>query len=361
MAVAFVLMFISLPVMRLAALARGKKTADIPLITDVAAYHQVARRLTEVLDRHGFVLKAAQPGWWVATPTRILKWFGGDAFRAFIPDELEYFVSPELELSIYPSGVLLRGARKSLSWAHGLIAETVVHTDGLQTNDPNAQKIERQIRELWKVYDRDPVAHAGSARLTGRIADMTHDLGALDVEFDDWQIVYRQLLQIERAVRGNRQLLDDEANKVATKGSDQMSEQKTDGIASKEDAAVATMSTLETVRAIAVQAEHLIQKQFELAKAELKANLSAEAKAARSLGVSALAGLIGVTLLLVTGALALGTVIPAWLAGLMVSAVVLFVAGVFALVGWRGRVRDPMARSREALKDDAHWTKEQLT
>ena len=53
LAAAFVIMFVSVPVMRFVALVRKEKSADIPVVTDTAAYHQIARRLCEVLRRHG--------------------------------------------------------------------------------------------------------------------------------------------------------------------------------------------------------------------------------------------------------------------------------------------------------------------
>src|SRR5579871_5147313 len=106
--------------MSFAAVVRRRKSANIPLITDDAVYHEVAVTICEVLNRHGFSLRRASPGWWVAAPTRILGCLGGSAFRSYVPDQLEHFVSPDIELSLYPSGVLLRGKAPQVTWAHGL-------------------------------------------------------------------------------------------------------------------------------------------------------------------------------------------------------------------------------------------------
>jgi len=212
LAAAFLIMFVSVPVMRVVALARRQKSADIPLVTDTTAYHQVARRLCEVLARHGFALRPARPGWWVSAPTRILLWFGGAAFRSYVPDRLEHFVSSDMTMSMYPSGILLRGRKARITVAHGLIAETVVHSDGLQTSDAKAQELEKQLRRVWKISDRRAPFHRNREALLVQLGKITRDLGALDVDFDDWQILYRQILQVERAVRGERQLMDDEAD-----------------------------------------------------------------------------------------------------------------------------------------------------
>src|SRR5262249_17477843 len=67
-----------------------------------------------------------------------------------------------------------------------------------------------RIHRVWNAFDEDREAHTGSAPLLARIGELTRGLGRLTVSFDDWQILYRQLLQLERAVRGQRQLFDDE-------------------------------------------------------------------------------------------------------------------------------------------------------
>jgi hypothetical protein len=202
--------------MRVAALVRRQKSADVPLVTDALAYHEVAARLCEVLARHGFALRRARPGWWVSAPVRILSTFGGAAFRAFVPDRLEHFVSADLTMSMYPSGVLLRGRRSRITLAHGLIAETVVHTDGLQTSDAEAQKLEKELRALWTRCDEQFATQARSKSLLGEVTGLTRRLAGLDVDFDDWQVLYRQLLQVERAVRGERQLMDDQTRPLNT-------------------------------------------------------------------------------------------------------------------------------------------------
>jgi len=214
LAAAFLIMFVSVPVMRLVTLVRRRKSADIPLITHDAAYHQVAVTLCEVLNRHGFSLRRAPPGWWVSAPTRILGVLGGTAFRSYVPDDLEYFVSPDLELSLYPSGLLLRGKAKQLTWAQGLVAESVVHTEGLQTVDPKAQKLEKRLHGLWKTYDADPARNKSSTDLDRELDQVTQELGELEVDFGDWQVLYRQILQVGRAIHGHRQLMDVEASKT---------------------------------------------------------------------------------------------------------------------------------------------------
>ena len=366
LAAAFIVMFVSVPVMRFAALVRREKSADVPLATDTAGYHQVARRVIEALNRHGLRMAAAEPGWWVKAPMRILSFFGGTAFAAFVPQNLEHDVGPGLSVSFYPSGVLLRGQAHKVTLAHGLIAETVVHSSGLQTSDAAAQDLERQIRQVWAVHDQAPEAHAGAPRLLARVDELGRALTELDVDYDDWQVIHRQLLQLDRAVRGHRQLLDAVAVQMQQQEVREGQDRKEEGAMSIDENAsgprpeVAALSTAELVKQITQQVGELARAQIQLATTELRANIKSEVKMATGLGVSALAALMALNLLLVTAVLALAAVMPGWAAGLIVTGVMAVVTAIAGLVGWRKRVRHPLERTRHELKEDVQWTKERL-
>jgi hypothetical protein len=118
------------------------------------------------------------------------------------------------------------------------------------------------------------------------------------------------------------------------------------------------MTTAQLVKEIVSQVGLLAKKQIELAKAELRADVRKEAFSVGGLGVAAVAGLTAINLLLVTAVLGLARVMPAWLAGLVVTAVVLAFAAIAAALSWRRRVRTPFARTREALKEDIRIIKE---
>lgn len=319
---AFLIMFVSVPVMRLAAIARRRKSADIPLTTDAAAYHDVARKICEVLNRHGFSFQRATPGWWVAAPTRILGALGGGAFRAYVPDELEHFVSDDLEMSLYPSGLLLRGVAGRLTWAHGLIAETVAHTAGLQTTDPKAQGLERRLRRVWESYDAGQREAAGSSTraLEIRLDQITSELGQLDVAFDDWQVLYRQILQVGRVIQGQRQLLDAKAAAAGGKtGFADKTEPSLSFPSDLWDPKLLPMSVAQTemdrkqVRPDEAQNDLTEASPTKASLTEASRTGAPKARAERVLAVA------GGALLPLTGLLFLAHVIPGWAAGLLVG------------------------------------------
>jgi uncharacterized membrane protein YqjE len=373
---AFLIMFVSVPVMRLWTLLRRQTSADMPLVTEGDAYQRVARLLIETLNQHGFNLQSTAPGWWVSAPTRLLGWFGGDAFQKFVPRHLEHYESPKLAVSFYTSGVLLRGTVQTVTWAHGLMAEVATMTEGLQTLHAASQDIEKHIKQVWKVFAGDPAAHVGSARLLARITELSRDLGKLDAEFDERQVLYRQLLQLDRAMHGEKQLFESTIEKQGDKRGDIVMSESPKTNPNREattsaGATVATVakaqtpdlhaaSTVALLGELATQVSALAKKEIELAKVELREDLRQEVAAVSRLGIAGLAGFLTVNLLLVTGVLVLARSMPVWGAGLLASGLTLLLAVFMGVSGWKKITRAPLERTRRTLKDDAQWTKERL-
>lgn len=350
---AFAVMFVSVPVIRLVALVRKQKSASLPLVTDALGYHQVAAVTVGVLNRHHFGLRAAHPGWWVGAPIRLLTWLTGDALRAFVPAAPEYYRSDSLTLSFYTSGVLLTGLRQHVTWAEGLIAETVTSTDGLQTFTPAAQEMERRIRRTWRGAERSNEASGQPMlRPTGQIVQLTRQLGRLDVDYDEWQVLYRQIMQLARAARGQRPLIEE-------------------GFGAGEVGALAGPSPQDgawdqvTQRDVEAPSDRLFQQIIsELASprpasspwptaqsTRLPPPAGPVAANARSFGVAVLAALVTGNILLVTAALALAQKMAIRGASLIVSAFTLAI-GIAALIRWNGRGPAPLDRALRRVKEN---------
>ncbi|HEY1586992.1 MAG TPA: hypothetical protein VGH63_14960 [Polyangia bacterium] len=208
LAAAFFVMFVTVPALKVVALLRRHQQEQVPLVTHSSNYHDIATMICTVLDRHGYHFEAMKPGWWMSVPTTILLKMGGAAFRGYVPDRLEYFRDGKLEAELYPNGLLLRGPRHKVARAHGLVSEALSHSQALQTMDPQAQAIEKRIHSLWEQFDRDPIGNVDSDAFGEAMARLARDLSEADVAFEDWQILYRELLQLDRELAGREPLID---------------------------------------------------------------------------------------------------------------------------------------------------------
>src|SRR5262249_36111326 len=76
------------------------------------------------------------------------------------------------------------------------------HPDMFQTASSQAQEIERQIQRVWSAYRLNPSAHANALPLLSRFEEIATEIARRPLAFDDWHVVYRQVLQLRRAPGG---------------------------------------------------------------------------------------------------------------------------------------------------------------
>jgi Putative Actinobacterial Holin-X, holin superfamily III len=308
---------------------------------------------------HGYPLLRQKPSWTMKAPGAILSALGGGAFRHFVPQQIEFFRARDLEVVLTPSGVTLRGKENTTSRAHGLVAEAMTGTSALQSMDPRAQVVEKEIKEVWKVYAARPEDHVGSAILLDRIAEISREIANLPVPYEEWQIVYRQALQLSRAVHGQGQLLEKHISKENPMTTANETRPAT-GTAPADPESLQNVPLKELLSDITHRVKLLATKEVELAKAEIKSDMKSEIAMAKSLGIAAVCGLLGLNMLLVAAALALATMMPGWAGALIVAAPLIVLGIVMGAVGWAKRVKNPLEVTRASLKEDFEWTKNRL-
>ena len=114
------------------------------------------------------------------------------------------------------------------------------------------------------------------------------------------------------------------------------------------------------VKQLAGQTSTLVRQEIDLAKAEMSEKASVAGKGAGLLGGAAVVGLLAAGALTACLILALGEVIPDWLAALIVALVMGAVAAVLAMQG-RNRIRaatPPVPEQTvETVKEDVEWAK----
>jgi len=117
-----------------------------------------------------------------------------------VPDRLAVIRADGLEALIYPSDISIGGTHDRLALARALIATQLTHAPAYLTTSAEAQSIEDELRELSQAGDRG-TADAGAAGVRDRFAELDERLMKLTIPFEEWEIAYRERLQVERTLR----------------------------------------------------------------------------------------------------------------------------------------------------------------
>src|SRR5258705_1318783 len=200
LALAFLILFVTVPALRVASMVRGHRDTYVPLVTTRESYPAAASVVLDTLRRHGVEMIAVEPPWWAALPSHILQTLGQGAFTGYVADQSAYFRSGALEAVLYPNALLLRGPSGVAARAHALAVEALTgHPDMFQTVSTDAQEIERQIQRVWSAYRLNPSAHENASPLLARLDEIATEIARRSLSFDDWQVIYRQGRQLRPA------------------------------------------------------------------------------------------------------------------------------------------------------------------
>jgi MFS family permease len=124
--------------------------------------------------------------------------------------------------------------------------------------------------------------------------------------------------------------------------------------------AASEASLAELVKQLSEQSSRLARQEVELAKAELAVKGKRAGIGAGMFGGAAMFGFYAVGALVATAILAVSTAVAAWLAALIVSAVLGAVAGVLALQG-KSKVEQATPpvpeQTTDSVKEDVQWAK----
>jgi hypothetical protein len=106
----------------------------------------------------------------------------------------------------------------------------------------------------------------------------------------------------------------------------------------------------------------LIRQEMALLKAELSEKFSRVGQGATALGAGALIAFSGWLVLLAAAVLGLATVVPAWLAALIVALLVLAIGGALVYIGKSRFDADSLTprRTLRSLREDEAWLRERL-
>ena len=119
-----------------------------------------------------------------------------------VTDELVMLKAKALEVTIHPSDVSIAGTKAAVAQARAAIADRLTFAEAYLTTSKEAQEVEDALREVNDPRTVDPNAAKGWLEaLDGRLARLT-------VPYEEWEVLYRQRLQLERNLLRHAQRMD---------------------------------------------------------------------------------------------------------------------------------------------------------
>jgi hypothetical protein len=206
---AFTLAFLAVvgAVRKVRSIARRWTDAHVPMVVRPGGYGEVVDDLEDALDQAGMNVSSEAAPKVMSAPARLVGLIAGRGVGSLVPERLTLLKARDLEILVYPSDVSIAGRQGAVAQARAALATRLTATAAQLTTTKEAQELEDRIQAVANVEPH--VDRAGrpiiDAEVRRELEAIDQALATLDVEYDEWEVLYRMRLQVERdLLRGHR-------------------------------------------------------------------------------------------------------------------------------------------------------------
>lgn len=206
LAVTLILMILFAPFMMLPIMAKRWTTYHVPLIVEAEEYDIILDELEETLTAGGWKTVREPASWMVRLPTQILVSLAGQLVDKYVADKLTTLKADTLSLTMHPADLILSGSKFEVVRARALLTEHLAFSRANQTWTKEANDLENRVTALWQHLQAGTVEPTAARE---QIRQIEQERNHLNFEFEEWEILERQQLLVERG------LLDIAASKTS--------------------------------------------------------------------------------------------------------------------------------------------------
>lgn len=183
-------------------LAKGWTDAHVPLVIEPGRYDEVASDLDQALETAGIEVVATNAPAAMSKPAKWLAAVAGGGDASLVPEKLIQLDGKDLDILIYPMDLLISGKPRLVARARAAMASRLTTSAAHLTISAEAQAIEDRLAALARPPtaspDHPPRFDDAAA---AEFAAIDEQLSTLDIRYEEWEVLYRQRLQVERDLR----------------------------------------------------------------------------------------------------------------------------------------------------------------
>ena len=188
-------------------LARRWTDAHVPMVVKPGAYEQVANDLDRALTAAGMDLADEAAPATMSLPAKWLAAVAGRSSAALVPDRMVRLRGADLDILIYPMDVFVSGKADDVTRARAAIASRLTTSAAHLTVSAEAQAVEDRLTRLAGARP-DEEGHPDDASprpfddaMAAEFADIDRTIATIKIPYEEWEVLYRQRLQVERDLR----------------------------------------------------------------------------------------------------------------------------------------------------------------
>jgi hypothetical protein len=200
LSVTLIMMTAFAPILKVRTLARRWTGQHVPMLVEAQDYLAVVDELQAALKDGGWETERQPASWLLRAPTRVLTALSGGSMENLVAEQLTTLRAPRLEAMLHPSDLVIQGVETEVVHARALLAERLAFSRAHLTWTKEGIALEDKMRAVW----RDAQAGENLAGAQGRLQAIEEELERVEVPYEEWEVLFRAKLLIERAIARGR-------------------------------------------------------------------------------------------------------------------------------------------------------------
>lgn len=172
-------------------LVRRWTDAHVPIVVKPGGYDDLVADLDTAISDVGIEVRAVDAPAVLVLPGRLLAAAAGSHVRGLLPERLVRLVGDGVEVLIYPSDVAMSGRKVQLARVQAAIASRLTTAKAWLTNSAEGQAIEDRLMQVAQ-------PDVSRSEQQSAFAWVDHHLATDELPYDEWEVLYRERLQVER-------------------------------------------------------------------------------------------------------------------------------------------------------------------
>lgn len=206
LALAIVAMIFVAPIMKARDLIKGWTQRHVPVVVEADDYFEVVDHLQQILDRAGLKTKRGHASRMLRWPTRLFAWLAGSSADTLVARELQTLRSQQLEVLLHPSDLVIHADEPIAARVFAQVSEHLAFSKAYLSWTKEGQEIEDGVRKIARTL-REPRTTMPALLLRERLTDLRRRLEGLNLEAEEWEVLFREVLLVEQML-GEKLLAD---------------------------------------------------------------------------------------------------------------------------------------------------------
>jgi hypothetical protein len=202
---AFVITAVTVPVVKVISTIHKWEDCHVYVQPKEGRYLAVLEALAKACDRAGARVAREDIPRPMALATLIVQKLAKPFLEPIVASRPQRLRRERLEIYLYPADLLLRGAPHTVAHVRAAMTRTNLEEDAYLVTEPEAQKIQDEIQQLWSEQGKGQ--HSGRERATSIFQDLSRRLDRAPIPFDEWTTLEVALRRLERTLSGKPDLL----------------------------------------------------------------------------------------------------------------------------------------------------------